>query len=109
MGAQDQSVPLGEAIRDVRGSMTQDQLAKAVQTDQGTVSKWETGRIWPELDDLPKIERACGVPVGTILRRAGYVDELTSLDDWLDADSTIGRADLDLIKQAITTARNRKP
>lgn len=109
VGAHHQAVTLGDAIREVRGPMTQDELARAVGTDQGTVSKWESGRIWPGYDDLPKIEKAAGVPRGTILRRAGYVAEIRTLDDWLEADSTIPRPDLDVIRAAIAAARKRRP
>lgn len=98
-------VTIGEAIREVRGGMTQTELASAVGTDQGTVSKWETGGLNPSFDDLPKIEEACGVARGTILRRAGYVAELTSLKDWLEADSSILPANIDLVLQAVESAR----
>lgn len=108
VGAHHQAVPLGEAIREVRGSMTQDELARAVNTDQGTISKWESGRIWPDFDDLPRIEKAVGVPLGTILRRAGYVAEIKTLDDWLEADSSLARADVDIIKATLAAARKRR-
>lgn len=100
-----QPVILGQAIRDVRGDLTQAQLADAVNTDQGTVSRWENGNLRPELDDLRAIEDAAGVPHGTILRRAGYVAEIKTVRDALEADRTIPRAAIPYLLDAVEAAR----
>jgi hypothetical protein len=49
--------------------------------DQSLVSKWRNGHARPhDLDILPDIEAICGVPKGTILRRAGYVSDAAMAD-----------------------------
>lgn len=103
--AQDAPVSLGQAIRELRGQLTQVELAARVKTDQGTVSRWEHGNLKPELDDLKAIEEAVGAPHGTIVRRCGYVAELVTVEDALQADPTIPRDQLHLIFAAIEAAR----
>ena len=56
--------------------VSQVDIAEALNTDQPTVSRWARGMRRPPLDALPTVERLCGVPVGTILRRAGYVEDI---------------------------------
>ena len=60
--------------------VSQTDIADALNTDQPTVSRWARGMRRPPLDALPVIERLCGVPLGTILRRAGYVEYPAELD-----------------------------
>ena len=54
---------------------SQEELARALGVDQTTISGWARGHRRPPLEVLPEIERACGMQRGTILRRAGYVDD----------------------------------
>ena len=75
--------PLGEAIASVMDAakITTVALAERLRernykVDQSRVSKWRNGHERPSnLDTYPTIEDICGVPKGTILRRAGYVED----------------------------------
>lgn len=60
--------------------VSQVDIADALGTDQPTVSRWARGARRPPLDALPVIEQLCRVPKGTILRRAGYVEDVDDLD-----------------------------
>ena len=105
MTAHDATVPLGEVIREVRGTLTQDDLADAVGTDQGTVSRWERGNLRPTLDDLRAIEDALGLHHGAIVRRAGYVEDLTSVKAALEADPSIPAKSIPYLLATIDAAR----
>lgn len=80
---------VGQAIAAVRSNakFTQTHLAELLRAngwpvDQSRLSKWERGVEAPsDIDLFPALERLCGAPVGTILRRAGYVvDDGRGLD-----------------------------
>jgi hypothetical protein len=74
---------LGEAIASVMdlAGVTTVALAEQLRDrgwkpDQSLVSKWRNGHARPhDFDMFPDIETICGVPRGTILRRAGYVND----------------------------------
>lgn len=71
--ADHEPVPLGEAIRmAVAGTHTQASLADELGVRQNTVSRWVTGANVPSLDEIRRIEEACDVPIGFVLRAAGY-------------------------------------
>jgi transcriptional regulator with XRE-family HTH domain len=67
---------LSEEFRRVyeTAGFTQTELAEKLEINQATVSEWARGVSLPRVTALPMIERLCGVTKGTILRRAGYVD-----------------------------------
>jgi len=60
---------VGDRIRHFRtqhggpGGISQDVLAKALETAANTVSRWETGTYRPGLDDLDKLSRFFGVSI----------------------------------------------
>ena len=64
--------------------VSQEQIADALGVDQPTVSRWARGMRRPPIDVLPVIEQLCNVRKGTILRRAGYVE-----DDGVDIAAAI--------------------
>lgn len=78
---------VGEAIRETRGVMTQSQLADLIEGEQTTLSDYENARSRVPLHVLPQIEEACGVRAGTILRRAGLVDD--DVEAVLESTSTL--------------------
>ncbi len=68
---------LSEAFRQTYEAAGASQLdiSAALGVDQPTVSKWARGMRRPPLDALPVVEALIDVTKGTILRRAGYVDD----------------------------------
>jgi transcriptional regulator with XRE-family HTH domain len=60
--------------------VSQVQIADRLGVEQPAVSKWARGMRRVPIDILPPIEELCGVPKGTILRRAGYVDDQPTED-----------------------------
>jgi len=84
------SNPIGEAIRAAyRGRLTQTELAKRLGVAQNTISRWSTGDASPSFDDLAALERACNLPLGWVLRSAGYVTETKTAADAIAADANI--------------------
>jgi len=79
--------PLAAAIRQAyRGRLTQSQLADALGVAQNTISRWSTGDVEPALADIARLEQACGVPRGFVLRSAGYVADALSAEEAIEAD-----------------------
>jgi transcriptional regulator with XRE-family HTH domain len=59
---------IGERIRELRSTfkghgISQEELAKSVQTTTNTVSRWETAKYKPSIQDLEKVARFFGVPI----------------------------------------------
>jgi transcriptional regulator with XRE-family HTH domain len=73
---------LGDAIRTARGDRTQtefgDLVAEAlgVPVPQGTISRWELGKAELTVEQVRSIEDAVGLPPGTLLLQAGYMEVL---------------------------------
>lgn len=86
------------AIREARinQGLTQAEVAQNIGAPQSYMTRWETSRV-PSLDDLRVIEVVgLGVPAGTTLRVAGFVDSLES-----EPDSVLAAIDRDI---KLTTA-----
>ena len=69
---------LSQAFREAYelAGISQQELSRRIGVDQTTISKYARGAVQPPLDLLPKVEAACGHPLGHILRRAGFVEEI---------------------------------
>ena len=69
--------PLNEMLRDARKArkLTQQQLASALGTDQGNISKYESGEQLPQQDTVLRIATVLGVD-GAILLRAREFERL---------------------------------
>ena len=69
---------LGERIREQRtqNNMTQEYLAEQLNVSRQSVSKWESGASFPEMDTLLRICDLYDVNLDTLLR--GSVEELTA-------------------------------
>ena len=50
----------------VNAKLTQKQLAEKCDVSESTVVAWETGRRYPNLKSLKKIEKAVGMPLNFI-------------------------------------------
>lgn len=96
---------LAEAIRDAySGRLTQVQLANTLGVAQNTVSRWSTGDVEPRLDDIARIEAACSLPHGFILRSAGCVDDASTPEDMVAADHRLDAARRELLLAAYAAA-----
>ena len=51
----------------VHAGMTQEELADALGVTNGTVSRWETGKISPSVSNLKRLSQSLGVSVGYLL------------------------------------------
>ncbi len=81
---------LGAAIRSsYQGRFTQAELAARLGVAQNTISRWSTGAVEPSLDDIARIEDLCEVPRGSVLRSAGYVIDLRTVEEMIDADDNL--------------------
>ena len=56
---------IGQQIRKLRGSLSQDALASELGVGANTVSRWETGTYKPTPEDLDKLARFFKVPITT--------------------------------------------
>lgn len=85
---------LGDALARIMESrdVTQAELARRTKIAQGRISQWlnpnrETGRRKLLMyHDIERIEQAIGVPVGTILAAAGFVERAAGIRDALSND-----------------------
>jgi transcriptional regulator with XRE-family HTH domain len=80
------------------------QLAHQLGVAQNTISRWSTGDVEPRLDDIARVEQACGLPRGFILRSAGFVDEGASPEDTIAADHRLDQPRRDLLLAAYRAA-----
>jgi len=79
---------IGTAIASVlaEANVSQSELSRRLTArgwtvDQSRVSRWVRGVGEPHaLAIYPAIEQECAAPLGTIFRRAGYVEEATGFD-----------------------------
>jgi transcriptional regulator with XRE-family HTH domain len=56
-------ITIGKTIRQLRGEMSQEALAKELDVAPNTLSRWETGTYKPTPADLDLIARSFGVPI----------------------------------------------
>ena len=63
---------IGETIRTLRlqNKMTQEQLADRLGTSYQSVSRWENGVTYPDIEFLPAIARLFGVNLETLFGQA---------------------------------------
>lgn len=54
-----------KVLRD-KASLTQEQLAEALEVSQQAVAKWETGEAKPRADKLPEIARILKCEIGDL-------------------------------------------
>lgn len=64
---------------------------------QNTISRWSTGEVEPSLGDISRLEEACGMPRGFVLRSAGYVADQQSAEDAIAADPRLDAPRRELI------------
>jgi len=72
---------LGERIKQLRGRLSQDELAKEVGLSKNTVYNYENGKRLPDADALIKLSDYFNVSVDYLLGREN-LSRLTSVDDY---------------------------
>lgn len=55
-------------LRRLHGNMTQEKLAERIGVSRQTVSKWETGEAFPELDKLVELSRMYSCTIDALLK-----------------------------------------
>lgn len=104
-GTRAQAPPLAAAIRQAyAGRLTQMQVATELGVAQNTISRWSTGDVEPRLDDIARLEQACSLPRGFILRSAGYIDEFAGPEDVIEGDTRLDQPRRDLLLAAYRAA-----
>lgn len=79
---------IGQKIRELRGSLSQEALATHLGIASNTLSRWETGTYKPTAEDLDKLSRFFKVPITVFF--PGQIDDndrisaLTSATGGLD-------------------------
>jgi transcriptional regulator with XRE-family HTH domain len=68
-------IRIGKTIRELRGEMSQDALAKKLEVAPNTLSRWETGTYKPSPADLDQISRFFGVPITVFFPEHASEDE----------------------------------
>jgi transcriptional regulator with XRE-family HTH domain len=95
------SLSLGEAIdMAIAGVLSQRRLAGILDVNPSTVSRWIAGEYLPTLDDIAAVEQACNRPLGWILHLAGYVEDVTTVEQAVAMDSRL----TDSARQALLDA-----
>lgn len=67
----------------------QTDIAEALGAKQNTVSRWKTGASVPTLDDIARLDEACGRPLGYTLTAAGYCERGLGVEDAINRDTTL--------------------
>lgn len=79
-------VAIGRALKAMRGRDSQDVIAELIGVTQVTVSRWEHGKSSPTLDQMVVIEDHYGRPRGSLLRDAGLIEPVDTLEKVVAAD-----------------------
>ena len=82
---------VGETIADLRTEreMGQKELAAILNVSVGTISNYEKGVHFPDLDSLRKMADIFDVTVDYLLGRTGYRCSPESLKEYITADYTV--------------------
>lgn len=81
---------IGRAIRRLRlGKFTQEQLADATGIDQATISKVETAKQYPSIEQVLLIERALELVPGSVFHAAGFMANLRTVPEVIEADTAL--------------------
>ena len=111
---------VGQAMRAIRheAGLNQTQLAGLCKVGQETISAWERARSPIPLDQVGCVERACRVPAGALLRRAGLCGpngKVTDVRAALEADADLDAATraailgaYDAARKAVAASRRRR-
>lgn len=83
-------ISLHDAIRAAyQGRVRQEDLAAVLEVDQGTVSRWSSGKSRPNIVQMRVIERMAGRPLGWIDAQCGLIDDVTTVPQAISIDPAL--------------------
>lgn len=88
---------IADAIRAAyQGRVTQVEAAEALGVSQRTISDWSSrtdGKLAEWLEQLAKLEELAGRPRGWILVQAGYMSDVTTVEEAIEMDPRLNDGD----------------
>lgn len=102
---------IGEKIREFRTTLkgkgiSQEDLARAMQTTANTVSRWETATYKPSISDLERLARFFGVTVTVFFPQLQPASRMNAL---LSATGDLNDDDLEEVTLYALFRRTRRP
>jgi transcriptional regulator with XRE-family HTH domain len=100
--------PICQAIADAidASGLSQTALARSYGTTQQQISLWVNGRE-PRLDEIAALEVALDLHRGALLRAAGYVDDVTGVEDAIRSASRLKKDRRDVLLDLYRTWTNQ--
>lgn len=98
---------IGAKIKDHRGKLKQEELAKILNIPPNTLSRWETGTYKPKAEDLANLSRYFKIPISEFF--PGQQDLIDCANRRLEAlTSATGGLGDDDFKEVLEYAKFRK-
>jgi transcriptional regulator with XRE-family HTH domain len=91
---------MGDAVRRCRGELSQVAVAERIgdmALTQPALSDLEKGKRPPSLAQVAALEMACDRPRGFILRAAGLVDDVVTVETAIQVDPLLTDRDRDVL------------
>lgn len=104
---------ISKQIRELRGGMSQDALAKKLKIAPNKLSRWETGTYKPTAEDLDMIARAFKIPISVFFpdqQEDNRVSALTSATGGLgqkDFEEVLNYAKFRKARKALEKAKKK--
>lgn len=105
---------VGQRIREFRTSygggtgISQDALAKALGVASNTISRWETGRYMPTIEDIDRLARFFGRPFSDFIPNEAVRTELDErIDALLRTAKQLGEEDIEELRRYAEFRRAR--
>ena len=97
---------VGAKIRELRNSfgaagLSQQELARELEVNANTISRWELGSFRPGIDELEKLSHFFSIPVSEFFPSTQYRQENQALKDLISTAQKLNAVDLDEIKQYV--------
>lgn len=106
---------IGEKIKELRGSLSQEELASQLKIPANTLSRWETGTYKPKAEELDKLSRFFKVSITEFIPGQQISNErvkaLTSATGGLsedDFEEVLRYAEFRKTRQILKSAKTKK-
>lgn len=109
MAGDDALVAVRQAVRAAyeQANLKQKDVAERLTIDQTTVSKWVTGERVISWQEMLRLEEACGLPPGWVLRRAGIIRDAATTEDAIAIDTALDARGREYVLTVYRLARER--